>query len=233
MEKRLIAFTLVLFFAACSRAPLKNNEDLMRITSNPPAIFDSLSKESFLTALKKHIEVMKISTQVQDPMNFGKKIIKKAEYIKSLEDILQHQEDYLNWIALNFDFYEVYGRDDWGEVMVTGYYEPKVLGSKIQTLEYSQALYSTPIDLLTINLKKFSSKFPKGEKLGLLQGRLVNQDIVPYYDRKEIDGEGKLKDQKNLILAWVDPVDSFFIQIQGSGTIIFENGEQMRVGYDA
>lgn len=237
VKKRLlvlyIALFLVLFFSACSRAPLKHNEDAMRLASAPPALLDQLSKESFLESLKKHIAVMKISGQVQDPMVFGKKSIKKSDYINALEKILEHEEDYLNWISLNFEFHEVYGRDDWSEVMVTGYYEPLVKGSKKESTEFSQALYSTPEDLLTIDLKEFAAKFMKGERLGLLKGRLVNKAIVPYYDRKEIDESGKLKDRRELVLAWVDPLDSFFIQIQGSGVVEFEDGEKMRVGYDS
>jgi membrane-bound lytic murein transglycosylase A len=228
---KILTFTLIFIISSCARAPLKSIKDSMRPTSSPPAIIDSLGRESFFSALKKHIEVMKKSGQVQDPMIFGKTTIKKAEYVAALERILDHEADWLEWITINFDFYEVYGRDDWSKVMVTGYYEPRVKGSLVETAEFSQALYTAPNDLVTVNLKKFAGKFSKGENLGLLQGRVENGMLVPYYDRSEIDELKKVKD-KSSVLAWVDPVDAFFIQIQGSGVVEFSNGESMRVGYD-
>lgn len=224
-------FFLLFFLVSCARTPLKNLEDSMRPASSAPVISDSLSRESFFIALNKHIAVMKTSSQVQDPLVFGKKTIKKAEYIKALEEILEHEGDWLEWISTKFDSYEVYGRDEWAEVMITGYYEPKVLGSHQKTKEFSQALYSTPKDLITIDLKRFSSKFTKGERLSVLQGHIVDQNFVPFYSRKEIDENNKLKDQK-LELAWVDPIDAFFIQIQGSGVVEFPDGEKVRMGYD-
>lgn len=230
MQKQCWVF-LLFFLVSCARTPLKNLEDSMRPASSAPVISDSLSRESFFIALNKHIAVMKTSSQVQDPLVFGKKTVKKTEYIKALEEILEHENDWLEWISTKFDSYEVYGRDEWAEVMITGYYEPKVLGSHKKTKEFSQALYSTPKDLITIDLKRFSSKFTKGERLSVLQGHIVDQNFVPFYSRKEIDENNRLKDQK-LELAWVDPIDAFFIQIQGSGVVEFPDGEKVRMGYD-
>ena len=230
MNKVYLIILLVLL-NACARAPLKNREDLMRPASNAPVLLDNLPKESFFLALRKHIDVMKKSNQVKDPMVFGKKTIPKNDYIASLEKIFEHEADWLDYITLNFETYEVYGKDDWADVMVTGYYEPKVPGSKIKTKEHFQPAYATPADMLTIDLKKFASKFPKGEKLGTLTARVENKRVVPYYDRKDIDENYKLANQ-NLELAWLDPIDAFFIQIQGTGVVEFDDGEKMRIGYD-
>jgi membrane-bound lytic murein transglycosylase A len=230
-KKSWFFFLLISCLVSCTRAPVKNAEEAMRLSSNPPEVLDSLSSESFFTALGKHVAVMKTSSLVSNPMVFGKKTVAKDDYIKSLEEIFNHQDNWQEWIATHFDFYEVYGREHWSEIMSTGYYEPQVSGSHVQTPEFSQALYSTPNDLITIDLKSFSAKFTKGERLNVLQGRMVNQNFVPYYSRKEIDEKNILKDKK-LELAWVDPIDAFFIQIQGSGVIEFSDGEKMRVGYD-
>jgi membrane-bound lytic murein transglycosylase A len=229
--KKVSLIILFVMLSACSRAPLKNREDLMRPASDAPALMDNLSKESFFIALRNHIDVMKKSNQVKDPMVFGKKQIPKADYIGSLEKIIEHESDWLDYITLNFEAYEVYGRDDWADVMVTGYYEPKVFGSKTKTKDFFQPAYATPSDMLVIDLKKFASKFPKGEKLGTLTARLENKKVVPYYDRKDIDENNKLANQK-LELAWLDPIDAFFIQIQGTGVVEFEDGEKLRIGYD-
>lgn len=230
--KKISLIVLILTLASCSRAPLKNREDLMRPASNAPVLTDSLSKESFYLALRKHIDVMKKSNQVKDPMVFGKKKIPKADYISSLEKIFDHADEWPDYINLNFEAYEVYGKDDWAEVMVTGYYEPLVPGSKVKTKEFFQPAYSTPSDMLTVDLKKFASKFPAGQKLGTLQARVENKRIVPYYDRQDIDEKYKLANQ-NLELAWLDPIDAFFIQIQGTGVVEFPDGEKIRIGYDS
>ncbi len=199
-------FFFILTLTSCARAPLVNTENAMRPIARKIRLADSLSAESFFTTLKKHIDVMKGSRQVSDPMIFGPKSIPKQKYIESLSEILEHQENWLSWIEENFDLFEVYGRNSWGEIMATGYYEPHVFGSRKKTAQYGRALYSAPSDLPT-----------NKEKL--------------YYSRTEIDSENKLIGAK-LELAWVSPIDAFFIQIQGSGLIQFEDGETIRVGYD-
>lgn len=173
----------------------------MRLSKALPVIRDSLPLEGFFVALKKHIEVMKISPTVSDPMIFGNTKISKSKYISSLEKILNHESDLISWINNNFDLYEIYGRDHWAEVLTTGYYEPHVMGALQKTSEFSQALYALPPDL-----------------------------TIPYFNRKEIDVENKLQGL-NLELIWVNPIDAFFIQIQGSGLIETAEGEKMRVGY--
>lgn len=224
-------YLLILFIlCSCSRAPLKNREDSMR-PSAFPVLSDALTKESFFIALRKHIDVMKTSKMVKDPMIFGKRIISKNDYINSLETIFSNEANWLSWIEKNFEAYEVYGKDEWGEVLATGYYEPRVPGSLIKTEDFSQPLYSTPLDLVTLDLRKFSSKFTKEERLGLLQGRVEGQSFIPYHDRKAIDVDKKLQGQ-SLEIAWVRPIDAFFIQIQGSGVVEFSDKSLMRVGYD-
>lgn len=226
--KFLLCFLLLL--SSCTRAPLKSIKDSMRPASSPPELVDTLSRESFFSALRKHIDAIKVSGQVKDPMIFGEKSIPKNVYIASLEKIFDHENDWLEWIKENFDFYEVYGKDEWSEVMSTGYYEPRVFGSTKKSAKFSQPIYSSPKDLISIDLKAFAHKFPKGEKLGSISGRLVNKKVTSYYNRKEIDVDLKLKNQ-SLELAWLDPVDAFFIQIQGTGVVEFEDGKTIRFGY--
>jgi len=61
-------------------------------------------------------------------------------------------------------------------------------------------------------------------------GRLENGQLKPYYSRAAID-DGALAG-RNLELVWVtDPIDAFFLQIQGSGRIRLSDGSLMRVGY--
>jgi len=98
-----------------------------------------------------------------------------------------------------------------------------------ESSKYPFPLYSKPDDMINIYLKEFNPKY-KGERI---IARLYNGDILPYFNRYEIDGKGLLR-EKGLEIAWVsDPVDIFFLQIQGSGQIRLENGQTIRVNYAA
>ncbi len=203
MKNYFFILFLIQILAACSRAPLKNIQDSMRPSQNEVKISDFFGKEHFFSGLKSHINQSRQSKMIPEVLNFGKVQIDKETYLTSLEKILEQNDSWIDYIQKNFYFFEVYGRDDWGEVFVTGYYEPRVSGSKIATDVFSQALYKTP------------------------------EDFIPtqkYYSREEIDSQKKLAG-KNLELAWVKPFDAFLIQIQGSGLIVFEDKTELRVGY--
>lgn len=110
--------------------------------------------------------------------------------------------------------------------LITGYYEPLLHGSLTPSAKYSVPLYGPPADLLTIDL---SSVYPQLKHMRL-RGRLQGNKVVPYLDRADIDdGSNPLKGNE---LVWVDnPVEAFFLQIQGSGRIQLPDGSMMRVGY--
>jgi membrane-bound lytic murein transglycosylase A len=110
--------------------------------------------------------------------------------------------------------------------LVTGYYIPDLRGSRRQSPDYPFPLYRRPADLLVIDLREIYPEL-SGYRL---RGRLEEQRILPYWDRSEIDG-----DQRPLAgeeLLWVDdPVELFFLHIQGSGRILFEDGSWSMVNY--
>jgi membrane-bound lytic murein transglycosylase A len=136
------------------------------------------------------------------------------------------ERDIVSFFELNFDVHRVVNSDGTDSGLVTGYYEPLLHGSRTRTARYRFPLFAVPADLLTIDL---SSVYPdlKGRRL---RGRLEGNRVVPYFSRGEID----LEDTpiRGSELVWVDDaVDAFFLHIQGSGQVEFENGERMRVGY--
>jgi len=231
MKKILV---ICLLLTSCARTKLNRVEDALRpVKGNMrPITRDSLGADSFFATLKKHIEVMKQSKLVRDPMVFGKKLISKADYIAALEKIPESKENYLAYINEHFDVMEVYGRNQWGDVLATGYYEPLLNGSRTKTERFSAPLYKAPEDLITVDLKLFESMFKRYDFPAQLTGKLKGKTLVPYFDRKEIDIDKKLEG-KNLELAWVDPAEAFFLHIQGSGVVRFENDEELHVGYNA
>jgi membrane-bound lytic murein transglycosylase A len=137
------------------------------------------------------------------------------------------EREIASFFELNFDPYQVINADDSDSGMVTGYYEPLLHGSHTRSKRYRYPLYAVPQDLLVIDL---TSAYPdlKGRRL---RGRLVEGNrVVPYFARGEIDQDPP--PLKGLEIAWVDDaVDAFFLHIQGSGQVEFENGERLRVGY--
>jgi membrane-bound lytic murein transglycosylase A len=135
--------------------------------------------------------------------------------------------DKLKYIGENFAFYEFLGSTKRGEILLTGYFEPVLQGSISHSTMFSRPLYGKPDDLLTISLGKFSERF-KDERA--LKARVEQGRVVPYYTRKDIDGDKALSN-RGLELVWIDPVDAFFLQIQGSGTVVTQKGSEMHLVY--
>jgi membrane-bound lytic murein transglycosylase A len=109
--------------------------------------------------------------------------------------------------------------------LVTGYYEPLLRGSRERSEKYAVPLYRVPDDLLIVDL---AGVYP--ELAGMrLRGKLQGRRIVPYPSRGEITNGNPLGGSE---LLWVDdPIEAFFLQIQGSGRVQFESGDMVRVGY--
>lgn len=110
--------------------------------------------------------------------------------------------------------------------LMTGYYEPILRVSKQRTAKNIVPILGTPDDLLIVDL---SSLYPqlKGVRV---RGKLEGRKVVPYDSRAEIV---KRKDLDRYALAWSgEPVEVFFLQIQGSGRLKTEDGKEFRVGYD-
>jgi len=115
------------------------------------------------------------------------------------------------------------------EVLFTGYYQPVIEGSPVPTAEYRYPLYGKPTDLVTAEQVTVGPAM----QVETVFGRVEGEQFTPYYTRREIDQLGALRG-RGLELAWVkDPVDLFFLQIQGSGIIQFPDGAQRGVGYTA
>lgn len=113
-----------------------------------------------------------------------------------------------------------------GDGLITGYYEPVIAGSRARTERYRYPVYGVPEDLLVVDL---TSLHPELKNLRL-RGRIEGRRLVPYWSRAEIDRNGP--ELRAPVVAWVeDPVELFFLQIQGSGQIELDSGERIRLGY--
>ncbi len=116
--------------------------------------------------------------------------------------------------------------DGGSEGLATGYYEPLLRGSRTPTARYRYAVHGVPEDLISIDMPAFGIESRESR----LRARLDGKRVLPYYDRAQIEaGAAPLRGRE---IAWVDdPVELFFLQIQGSGRIDLEGGGVLRVGF--
>lgn len=129
----------------------------------------------------------------------------------------QYFEPYKIWSAAGTQ------REDSG--LITGYYEPQLMGSRTPSGVFNTPLYSTPPDLLIIDL---TSLYPelKGKRL---RGRLQGNRVVPYYSRAEIGADTNVRGYE---IVWVnDALDAFLLQVQGSGRVQLPTGETIRLQF--
>ena len=124
-----------------------------------------------------------------------------------------------------FVAYEV--RENGGSVegLFTGYFEPELNGALEQSGVYQTPLYARPADLVSVSLGTFEAE------LGgtTIWGRVENGRLQPYPSRAAID-DGQVLGLEPLV--WVeDPVEAFFLHVQGSGRVRLEDGSVMRLGF--
>jgi membrane-bound lytic murein transglycosylase A len=111
---------------------------------------------------------------------------------------------------------------------VTGYYEPLVRGSRRQGGPNQWPLYMPPNDLLTVDLGAIYPELT-GKRV---RGKLEGKRVVPYDTRAELENPGR----RPPVLVYVDdPVENFFLQVQGSGRVLLADGpdagKTIRVAY--
>ncbi|MEN3975355.1 murein transglycosylase A [Emcibacter sp. SYSU 3D8] len=110
--------------------------------------------------------------------------------------------------------------------LFTGYYAPMVQGSRSRDETYTVPLHAVPPELVMVDLGLFRPGL-KGERIA---GKLDGNRLVPFASRGDIVG-GALAD-RGLEIMWLkDPVDAFFLQIQGSGLVRLPDGGMVRLGY--
>lgn len=112
--------------------------------------------------------------------------------------------------------------------LFTGYFEVALKGSRRASQKNPVPLYGRPNDLIMVDLGQFRDEF-KGRQIA---GRIEGNQLIPYPARRDIDN-GALGNRAP-ILAWVsDPIDAFFLHVQGSGRVDLDEGGVLRIGYDA
>jgi membrane-bound lytic murein transglycosylase A len=150
---------------------------------------------------------------------------KKNELFKNVCQKAEYETDGAKFFTINFQPFKLLDEDSLDEGIITGYYEPLLYGSLKKNKRYKYPIYKTPKDMIIVD---YVSDDPE-VKPYKLRGKLVNNMLVPYDSRAEIENNPN----KNLeVIAYVDnKFDLFLLHVQGSGKVLLDNGELINVGY--
>lgn len=192
-----------------------------------PDFADGLFLDNLVYAIEKSLEYLE-KIPPERTFQFGDDTYSALHVARSLRVLRDFVQTRPGPAALNrfiAEHYRVYRAS--GQVLFTGYYEPHLLGSLTPDSRYRYPVYALPTDRMVIDLAPFAQDL-KGRRI---IGRLQGHTVVPYPDRRVIVADPHFG-RKARILAWVDdPIDLFFLQIQGSGRIYLTNGRFLRVHY--
>ncbi|MBK8871205.1 MAG: MltA domain-containing protein [Elusimicrobia bacterium] len=156
---------------------------------------------------------------------FGNDVYSAKEMAESMDafaSLLASEEKDLNGaLRREFRLYSSVGSDRQGTVVFSSYYEHSLKASLTKTDRFRFPLYGRPADLV--------EEVSGGERKVYRSGG----GRRPYFTRKQIDENGALRG-RNLEIAWADdPVEIFFLQVQGSGWLVLPDGKRVRVRYAA
>ena len=176
---------------------------------SPPHGYGDIDRKSLREAIQSNLSYLeRLDTDTR--FNYGGRIVRVEEGIRTHKTLLRiidtvESREMMEFIMSTlFEWYKASGVDGKGTVVFTGYYIPEVEGSLFPTEKYRYPLYRPPDDL---------------------------KSDQSYYTRKEIDGKGILG-KKGLEIAWLaDPVEAYFLHIQGSGIIRLPDGSKIGVHY--
>jgi peptidoglycan lytic transglycosylase A len=187
---------------------------------DPPVIDDDLDRASLVAAIDRDLEAATRIRSLSCPPPELSRALGNLREAASLPET-----DLGDFVRTHFEFYRSAGRE--GGTLFTGYFEPILEGRRRPGGSFVYPLYRRPGDLIEIRLGDFG-----GEWEGTtIYGRVAGGQLVPYYTRREIDGDRAL-DDRGLEFAWLeDPVARYFLQVQGSGILRLEDGTELHVGF--
>ena len=231
LKNLFVCFCLMLPLVACGSEPSKKDVPLL-LKSSSYQNLPGWSTDSHLEALTAFQKSCTRILKNKETTQFGPKVYQStyAPWIKTCKLLFdrdfKNSQEFQHFVESHFQPYEVrsHGKT---EGLFTGYYEPSLKGSLTQQGSYQSPLYQKPKDLIMVDLGAFREDL-KGRRIA---GKLVDGRLKPYANRKEID-EGALQTITPELAYAQDPVDLFFLQIQGSGRLILEDETTLRVGYD-
>ena len=200
----------------------------LNAATRAPAFEDDGDRSSLITAVGHQIDYLNrlpgdaVATVEGDRYSIDWLL----ESLRLFQDILSQAsppEELDRILHESFTIYRARGRAPAGEMLITGYYQPLVAGSLRRTAPFLHPLYTQPASLA------IRKALDGGRTLiGRLDG---NGRLVPFWTRAEIEDNNLLAGNELVYLR--DPVDAFFLQIQGSGRISLQDGSLRSVHISA
>jgi len=204
------------------------------LPSRPPLIADDLDRESLRSAIRhsvSYLEKLPPDRVVgEQPRRFtAREILDTLLAFAKLLDRWDCRECWTKEFNERFELLPSASDAASLEVLFTGYYQPVIDGSLIPTAEYRYPIYGKPADMITAEQVTLTPAATTEKVVGRLEG----ENFVPYYSRREIDDFGSLRG-RGYEIAWLkDPIDVFFLHVQGSGILRLPDGRRIGVGYAA
>lgn len=203
-----------------------------QIVAAAPPITDDLDRESLRLAINRSISYLRKlpADRIvgEQPRRFSARQV--LDSLAAFDRLLERWscwECFVEEFNTRFELVPSSQDQQQRQVLFTGYYQPIIDGSLVETGEYRYPIYGKPTDLVTLERAAVDS----GETVKKTTGRVEGERLVPYYTRREIDQAGLLRG-RGLEIAWVkDPVELFFLHIQGSGILRLPDATQVHIGY--
>ncbi len=241
---------LFLFLMACVQAPMKPPVVTPPTPPSPPepgapildridwgnagTIFDDMDFAGLTEAARQSLAYYERRPEGTS-FEFGNRRVGREQLIRTMNLFLEIVDDpdldgpgKVDRIRRDFTLYRSRGGDETGRVLFTGYYEPIMRASRRRSASFPHPVYGLPDDLIKVDLKKF----PLANSTVRVLGRMAGDEVIPYYSRSQIDGEGVLRGRGLELLWFEDPVEVFFLHVQGSGRAELEDGTSVHVLYD-
>ncbi len=227
---RSLIFCLILVFLGC--APSSKIPSPAGKISLQPVSFESLPGwgsddfSTFVTAFEETCERI-LECEPSDPMGSLEEAGTVAEWQLLCRNFMKAPKGRLR------AFFESQTRPylvtDNGnqQGLFTGYFESSLHGSLDRIGAYQTPLHSRPDDLVMVSLGDFRKDL-NGRHIA---GRVIDGQLQPYESRREIVAGGEYP-HNNDVLVWLDdPIDAFFVHVQGSGHVELPDGNTMRISH--
>ncbi len=199
-----------LFLAGCAVAPEK--PALVPVSYDSLQGWDQDAHDEALASFQKSCAVLKIKENWRDVCAAARAVPQDAAASRRFFE----------------EYFTPHRFDGAGNGLFTGYYEASLRGAWTQKGAYQTPLWARPDDMLTADLGAFKESL-KGQKI---TGKAEGAAFVPYDSRQDV-AAGSLAARARPLLWVDDPVDAFFLEIQGSGQVAMDDGSVVRVGYAA
>ena len=221
-----------LFIALLSLLSVPVDKAQSQSVAAAPIITDDLDRESLRLAISRSVSYLsKLAPDRivgEQPRPFtAREVLDSLGAFDKLLERWDCWECFLREFNARFELVPSSNDEQQRQVLFTGYYQPVIDGSLVETDEYRHPIYSTPTDLVSVERVATD----RGNTPEKTSGRVAGGQIAPYYTRREIDEAGVLRG-RGFEIAWVkDPIELFFLHIQGSGILRLPHGAKVHIGY--